>query len=274
VLFFDAQKGKGTIYFRSYFDGRRKFDKAVNICEDGKEQIIMKRKVGITCSIDKNEITIKIPLRSIEEYFDSEIIETMKISELCYTDEIFSIKSLTEKEIEKREKKAYKEYLELEIYQISSFNLTSAYLVARKLFEDIKNNNFGACNHTFIYPIHQYLSEMIRKSDERRVDIQNILINWLKDKENVPPTVRDFAAFELGMSKAENAVDALLERVKDENELLPVRNYSAMALGMIMERNDDRVYDLLNISFKETNEEIKKSIINSFLFITKYKEEN
>ena len=43
VLHFDAHGGKGIIYLRSYFDDRRKFDRAINKCKDGVMPINLKR---------------------------------------------------------------------------------------------------------------------------------------------------------------------------------------------------------------------------------------
>ena len=114
---------------------------------------------------------------------------------------------------------------------------------------------------------------MIRKDDDKEA-IQDILIKWLVDKENIPPTTRDFAAFELGMTKAEKSIDELLKILKNEYELPPVRNYCAMALGMIMNKKDGRLNDLLDLAYKETDWEVKKSLNNAILFITKYKEED
>ena len=274
VLSIDAQKGKGILYLRTYFDGRKKFDKAFDRCENGEISIGIKKKKVIVNGIDGNGTEYEfenIILKNFPEYIEPEIIETMKIEELPFTDEIFSLKSMSDKKIKKIETETYNSYLENPTLFYA--NLTSCYLISRKLFEDIKGNNFESCNHTFIYPIHQYLSEKIRKSDEKD-HIEDILIKWVIDKENIPPTTRDFATFELGMSNAENAVDVLLMLLKHEYELPPIRNYAAMALGMIMKKNDKRLKNLLDLSFKETDLEIKKSLINAIIFIQKYKEEN
>ncbi len=275
VLRLNDNKTEGGISLRTYFDSRRSFDKAIDKCPDG-EVAIIREEEGVTYIMNGKEINtdineINIPFKYLLKYSDSDLIETMEVRALPKTDEIIFFKSMPEKEIKKFEEREYKLFLENSQYFNPS--LTSFYLIARKLFKDIKSNNFESCNHTFIYPIHQYLSEMIRES-EKKIEIQEILSKWLLAKNDIPPTARDFAAFELGMSKAENAIDVLLEMVKNDYELFPIRNYSAMALGMIMRKNDERVYKLLNISFMESNEEIKKSIINSFLYILKYKEEN
>lgn len=67
VLLFNAQENKATIYLRSYFDDRSKFDKAVNKCEDGILTIELEKD---KTNIEKNEegwySLIDIPFKIIE----------------------------------------------------------------------------------------------------------------------------------------------------------------------------------------------------------------
>ncbi len=44
VLYFDTQESKGTLHLRTYFDGRNKFDKAVDRCPDGEIPIVIKKE--------------------------------------------------------------------------------------------------------------------------------------------------------------------------------------------------------------------------------------
>jgi predicted MPP superfamily phosphohydrolase len=46
VVCFDAKKSKGTIYLQSYFDDRKAFDKAINVCKNGEIQVLTKIKGG------------------------------------------------------------------------------------------------------------------------------------------------------------------------------------------------------------------------------------
>ncbi len=110
------------------------------------------------------------------------------------------------------------------------------YALAQLLDASIAAKNFEPMIlKPFPNKVHQYLSKRIRLDLDLPDRAQRIetLKKWLGDVGSIPPTVRDFAAFELGMCKAVTAVNDLRKAMLRPNETLAVRRYAALALGMI-----------------------------------------
>jgi hypothetical protein len=211
-------------------------------------------------------------LNIIEEYdgeIDDSIIETFRVRELPYTDRIIELEAQADqKTTYKLAEEALESYLSANHSEALRLGLESFYLIACHLYRAILNDNFAVCRHKpFIYPIHQYLSGMIRAAGqtERKLILAN-LHKWLTSKD-VYQTSRDFAAFELGMSKAHEEQDALIAALDDPNELPLVRYYAAMALGMLA--NKDTVPRLIETYEREHSSKMKKVIAHSIIHISK-----
>jgi len=200
-----------------------------------------------------------------EKRIDKNIIETMRVSELPFTDKIFELlETKNEDELRQLEDEAYNRYLDLQSHLFNSSH-EQCYLIAKKLYRGIQENNYALCRHkAFIFPIHQYLSKMIRTSDDKKILIKN-LINWLVSRDKVYPTSRDFAAFELGMTKSFEAIQELLFALADNNELLPIRYYSAMSLGMIKQR--EVINKLIDIYQAESVEQLQVVIAHVIYYL-------
>lgn len=211
-------------------------------------------------------------LEVIEKYgseLDKTIMEALRVRELPCTDTIIEWEALTDKAIPYTlGEEAFRRYLSVESQEAVRLGLEAFYLIARYLYRAILDNNSTVCKHKpFIHPIHQYLSAMIRAAvPAERQHILATLRRWLSSKD-IYQTSRDFAAFELGMSKAHEATDALLEVLDDPFELPLVRYYAAMALGMIRDR--ETLNRLIEIYHREGDEKIKKVIAHSIIHISK-----
>jgi TIR domain/HEAT repeats len=209
-------------------------------------------------------------LKIINEYcdqLDDQIMETMKVRELPYTDRIIELKALSDKRaLQELEERAYKLYLSVDSQEMFGLGLDNYYLIARYLYRAILNDDYVACRHRpFIHSIHQYLSNMIRtaRQAERELMIA-ILIKWFTMKD-VYQTSRDFAAFELGMTKSKAAIHVLLRTLDDPFELPLVRYYGAMALGMV--GSSDSLDALAEIFTRERDEETRKVIAHAMVHI-------
>lgn len=210
-------------------------------------------------------------LRVIEEYegeIDNAIIETLRVRELPYTDRIIELEAEANKTTRYRlAGEAFEHYLSLNASEARLLGLETYYLIAYYLYRVILDDNFAVCKHKpFIYPIHQYLSGMIRSAaqTERKL-ILGTLQKWLTSKD-VYQTSRDFAAFELGMSKAREQQDNLFAALDDPFELPLVRYYAAMALGMLGSK--DTLPGLIEVYQREINKEMKKVIAHSIIHIS------
>jgi hypothetical protein len=208
----------------------------------------------------------------INEYgdeLDEGIMETMNVRELPNTDRIIELKKSGDKaELRTLQENAYKLYLSVKIEEAYQLGMDVFYLIARYLYASIKNDDYAACRHRpFIYPIHQYLSSMIRQANQvERELLIAILIKWFTTKD-IYQTSRDFAVFELGMSKANAARPALLKSIEDPFELPLVRYYAAMSLGMI--GSAESLDPLAEIFKREQDEEIKRAIAHSIIHISR-----
>lgn len=205
-----------------------------------------------------------------EEYggrLDPLILESMRVRELPYTDAILTLEAQTDQtQLRRLEEEAFRLYLSVGLPEARGLGCESFYLIARYLYRAILADDPAVCRHRpFIYPVHQYLSKMIRAAPgpERRRLLAN-LRRWLGSKDTYQ-TSRDFAAFELGMSKAREEKGALLEALDDPFELPLVRYYAAMALGMIGSR--ESLGRLVEIYHREPDAEIRKVIAHSILHI-------
>jgi HEAT repeat protein len=98
-----------------------------------------------------------------------------------------------------------------------------------------------------------------------------ILIKWLTTKD-IYQTSRDFAVFELGMSRANAAREALTNSLDDPFELPLVRYYAAMALGMI--GSAASLDPLADIFRREPDAEIRKAIAHSVVHIYRQSRRN
>jgi hypothetical protein len=211
-------------------------------------------------------------LKVIEEYegeIDNAVIETLRVRELPYTDRIIELEAEANKTTKYRlAEEAFERYLSLNPSEARLLGLETFYLIACYLSRAILDDNFTVCKHKpFIYPIHQYLSGMIRSAaqTERKLVLAT-LQKWLTSQD-VYQTSRDFAAFELGMSKAHEQQDFLFAALDDPFELPLVRYYAAMALGMI--RSKDALPGLIEIYQREVNKEMKKAIAHSIIHISR-----
>jgi len=200
---------------------------------------------------------------------DESISETLRVRELPFTDRILELRALANPaELRALEKEAYEDYLSsTDAKQSLQQGLESSFLVARFLYRAIRDNSIEVFRHKpFIYPIHQYLSQMIRTAEEiERKTVLATLREWLRSKETYE-TTRDFAAFELGMSKAHDAKNQLLEAVEDPFELALVRYYAAMALGMIASKST--LIRLLKILNREEEPQMKNLLAHVILHIS------
>lgn len=211
-------------------------------------------------------------LKVLEEYegeIDNAIIETLRVRELPHTDGIIELEAESNQATKRRlAGEAFERYLASNPAEARLLGLETFYLIAAYLYRAILDDDFSVCKHKpFIYPIHQYLSGMIRSATqtERRV-VLSTLQKWLTSRD-VYQTSRDFAAFELGMSKAREHQDNLFAALEDPFELPLVRYYAAMALGMI--RSKDALPELIEIYQREVNQEMKKVIAHAIIHISR-----
>jgi hypothetical protein len=114
--------------------------------------------------------------------------------------------------------------------------LTFSYLVASEVFDKIcVGVHEPLLPRQFFGPIHAYLAAVIRSPTPeyagRAARVLEQLRNWLDD-DKMPSRVRDFAAFQLGVSRNITSLDLLCRAVaNDLNEFVVV--YSAMSLGRL-----------------------------------------
>ncbi len=209
-------------------------------------------------------------LKIINQYgneLDEAIMETMNVRELPYTDRIIEFKASGDKaQLRTLQDNAYKLYLSVDPQEAYGLGIDAFYLIARYLYAAILNNDYAACRHRpFIYPIHQYLSSMIRTATQvERELLIGILIKWFTTKD-IYQTSRDFAVFELGMSKANAARQALTKSLNDPFELPLVRYYAAMALGMI--GSSESLDSLAEIFRREKDKKIRRAIAHALIHI-------
>jgi hypothetical protein len=193
------------------------------------------------------------------------LINAMEVQDFPFSNEIIDLNNNVEyNEIIRLGEVALIKYKQMDDYQAMSS--LEFYLIAKVLLKAIEENNSPVFkDKPFIYAIHQILSKLIRTSNEKEV-LSNELVAWLKDK-TIYPTSRDFAAFELGMSRCNGAVWDLLKASTDAEENYNVRNYAIMALGMI---NDNKVLiDLVNLYNSNLNDELRKTLAHVIIFISK-----
>jgi hypothetical protein len=198
---------------------------------------------------------------------DRGLIETMMVNELPVTDDLIDLeRSCSAEKLLELSKEPYERYATSPTsYHLS---LRDAYLIAYYLYACIERDDYVACRRKpFIYPVHQYLSARVRHAPqpERNVRIEN-LRRWLVSRQSVYETSRDFAAFELGMCKAAEATADLLSAVRNRFELPLVRQYGAMALGMIGDKHT--VAALLAILDDENDHpELSETLTQVIVFI-------
>lgn len=198
---------------------------------------------------------------------DARIVESFRVRELPHTDAMIELEGRAgEAELRELGEKALERYLSVEMRDVYGFDLMTFYLIARRLYRAILEDDFRVCKHrAFVYPVHQYLSRMIRSAGaEERSRLVSTLRRWLCRKD-IYQTSRDFAAFELGMSQAHEEIGALLEALGDCFELPLVRYYAAMSLGMI--GSGDVLGRLLEIYRREPEGEIKKAVAHSIIHL-------
>ena len=155
-----------------------------------------------------------------------------------------------------------------------SHSLWFFYFAALGLKNEILKDNFSCCeSKPFINPIHQILSALSKESGTINKHIENILIDWLSNKNNKTvgrPIVRNFAAYQLGMLKSHRAENYLAEAIKhDKGD--DVKIYSILAIGKLRSRK------FLPLLIEEWTTEQDKRIklylsksISNIIGITKY----
>lgn len=176
----------------------------------------------------------------VPDPLDQSIFESMKARDLPYTDDILVLLHETpSSELRVNAERAYDAYHEMKVEKLGGLPLLDCFLIARHLYRAIGDNQPKVCRRRpFTFPIHQFLSGMIRSSDPAERDsLTRILRQWLMGMQSTYQTARDFAAFELGMCRDRAAVQELLECVRNPDELSLVRYYGAMSLGMIGDRS-------------------------------------
>ena len=209
-------------------------------------------------------------INQYENELDEQIMETMNVRELPSTDRIIEFKTSGDNnELRTLQETSYKLYLSVDQQEAYGLGIDVFYLIARYLYAAILNDDPAACRHRpFIYPIHQLLSSMIRNANQvERELLIAILIKWFTTKD-IYETSRDFAVFELGMSKANAAREALTKSLDDPFELPLVRYYAAMALGML--GSSESLDSLAEVFTQEQDEEIKKAIAHSVVHIYRH----
>jgi len=172
---------------------------------------------------------------------------------------------------EEAEKKA--EHAAFELYQTGKHGLylgivdpQAPYLVAKHLFRSIHNNHVqDFCRRGFTFDIHQHLSLLIRSSERRdRLMIWRRLLSWLEAVNNLPAQARDFAAFELGMTRARMAASNLLRTLGNRTQNQELRSYVAMALGML--RWKRIVKDIAAMYKTEMESNVREAIRHAILY--------
>lgn len=211
-------------------------------------------------SIEINLELVKKICFKHEGKFKQEILQTMEVPEKKYSDKIIDIlkeyenKKQEMQTLEDKELSLYLNYerrylgelppiLETLIDEKKILLDNHAFLIAKKLIREIKNNNHEIFQYKpFIFPIHQYLSQLILESKDENI-IKN-LMTWLSSK-NIYSTSRDFAAFQLGMTKSQNSKEILLDAISDSSNAYPIRLYSIYALGMIAAQDTINILTIL-----------------------------
>jgi hypothetical protein len=204
-------------------------------------------------------------IREYEGKVDEALMESMKVRELPYTDQIIEMRAKKNTQaLTELGEKAFRSYLSS---QRPGGGLEFYYLVATHLYRAIAAGDFSVCrDKPFIYPIHQYLSEMIRVAEPgERANALAALRRWLNSRD-VYQTARDFAAFELGMCKAREARGDLMTALDDPFELPLVRYYAAMALGMIGSKDD--LKGLADVYGREPHEAVREVIAHAIIHIS------
>jgi hypothetical protein len=198
---------------------------------------------------------------------DQNILTTIRIPEPEYTPPIKRVQhSLF---LKSKAKRKWLRYCSLYRNAGVRWGDVDYYLIAAYLVQAIKNDRQEECNITYRGEIHQYLSRMIISSD---VGIQTKIIDnlkqWLGDRKSGYETSRDFAAFELGMCRARDALPLLLDRVTDPRELARVRQYAALAIGMIGDCGPDVTARLKDLRKTEQSGEMRKILDNVIYFLS------
>lgn len=165
---------------------------------------------------------------------DDNLLALLRLPAPTYTIELLDLESIRyDPEIRAKGHKLHRLYNAGEIVR-GDLVASDAWLIAAYLHEQILQNNAAAfASREYRFPIHQFLSAMIRRSnDETRRSIFSTLVRWLGDP-NLFSTTRNFSAFELGMCGFVDASPVLLSAVTEETETPEVRRYAAIALGMV-----------------------------------------
>ena len=133
------------------------------------------------------------------------------------------------------------------------------YFISKKLHRDIsQGNNLPFEAREFINEIHQLLCWMLRKDETSLAQLRY----WLNSP--VHPMVRNFAAFELGMTQDNESIDGLLRQLKSDPGQ-NVRIYAAMALGMA--KNRKVVPELIKIFQSIDDESVKQKLREAILYL-------
>jgi hypothetical protein len=194
------------------------------------------------------------------------LLKAMEVKDVYYSDAIIELLQNPQNKHLQEAKILLDTYFAFP-YCIQQWSETDLYKVSRYLYEEILADNYELFRHRqFVNPIHQHLSKQIRESANRSSFV-TIFCNWLTAPNKVFNTSRNFAAFELGMIRAEEAIPSLLNALENDRELLEVRYYATMALGMI--RNKKVVNALVNRYFIENHNNVKEAIINTLHFLYK-----
>lgn len=165
-----------------------------------------------------------------------ELLSTMQVPEPDFPVEVIGlIRMEGSHRLTEMAAQAHEHYHNLAPAELRSLTARQHWLIAYHLYGCILADDSAACRlRPYIFPIHQYLSEMIRTAkDSDKLRLTAVLRKWLNDRENGYPTSRDFAAFELGMCRLLDAAPDLMDCVHRQDEPMALRRYAALALGML-----------------------------------------
>lgn len=197
---------------------------------------------------------------------DGSMFETMRVPQPARTAEITVLEAKPPDLLRMDATNAYGRYAAQAGHGLDA---KDCYLVSRYLLDAIQQNQPADCNLTFLFGIHQHLSSMIRDrlDPNERHKVIVTLKGWLTNSHGPHQTTRNFAAFELGMCRADAAIPHLLNAVENANELRLVRYYGVMALGMIGSAHPDVMVRLVRAYKRESAAALRSAIAHTILFM-------
>lgn len=166
------------------------------------------------------------------------------------------------RKVAERQLRIYQEGVPSKIVRLSAESFA---LIGRYLIDEIAEGSSEAFkSRQFIFPIHQQIARLVAGLGvAKRTRVTDQLREWLVDSSEGMAVVRDFSAFQLGMQACRSATTELLAAVSDPGEVFPVRNYGAMALGML--RSRELIPELAEVYDRSDSAELQKTIAHTIL---------